>query len=120
MGKGSVTLPAVVDERSAPEKKIRGHQIGYRNLANSYDGWSPAQYDQYIREQIIFGANSIEAIPFMPASPHFTVSSREMTKKMSESCQRYDADYWVWTPATFDLKDTAKRNYFLRQFDTLP
>lgn len=117
--KGSVTWPLSVDESAAPDKALRGHQIGYRNLANSYDGWSPAQYDQYIREQVIFGANSIEAIPFMPASPHFTVSSREMTKKMSESCQRYDADFWVWTPATFDLKDDAKRKHFLLQFDTL-
>ncbi|WP_341840166.1 hypothetical protein [Chitinophaga caseinilytica] len=119
MRKGSVTMPVSVDVEAAPQKAIRGHQIGYRNLANSYDGWTPAQYDRYIREQIIFGANSIEAIPFMPASPHFTVSSREMTRRMSEICQRYDADYWVWTPATFDLNDTSKRNYFLRQFDTL-
>ncbi len=117
--KGSVAWPLSVDVSATPHKALRGHQIGYRNLANSYDGWSPAQYDQYIREQVIFGANSIEAIPFMPASPHFTVSSREMTKRMSESCERYGADFWVWTPATFDLKDDAKRKHFLLQFDTL-
>ncbi|WP_109700406.1 hypothetical protein [Chitinophaga deserti] len=117
--KGSVKLPDAIDERAVPEKAVRGHQIGYRNLANSYDGWTAAQYDQYIREQLLFGANSIEAIPFMPQSPHFTISSREMTRKMSESCQRYDADFWVWTPASFDLKDITKRNNFLLQFDTL-
>lgn len=117
--KGAVILPDAINERAVPEKAVRGHQIGYRNLANSYDGWTAAQYDQYIREQLIFGANSIEAIPFMPQSPHFTISSREMTRKMSESCQRYDADFWVWTPASFDLKDITKRNHFLLQFDTL-
>lgn len=117
--KGSVKLPDAIDERAVPEKAVRGHQIGYRNLANSYDGWTAAQYDQYIREQLLFGANSIEAIPFMPQSPHFTISSREMTRRMSESCLRYDADFWVWTPASFDLKDITKRNNFLLQFDTL-
>ncbi len=34
---------------SAPACSIRGHQLGYRNTANSYDGWNPAQYDRYIR-----------------------------------------------------------------------
>lgn len=116
---GKVTLPASLAMASAPEKAIRGHQIGYRNLANSYDGWSPAQYEQYIRELMIFGANSIEAIPFQPWAPHFRLSSMDMTLHISEICRQYDADFWVWTPATFDLKDTAKRAYFLTQFDTL-
>lgn len=102
-----------------PEKAVRGHQIGYRNLANSYDGWTPEQYEQYIRDLAIFGANSIEAIPFMPPSPHFHLSSTDMTTRISGFCKKYDLDFSVWTPATFDLKDTVKRNHYLLQFDTL-
>lgn len=112
-------LPEEIHADATPEKGIRGHQIGYRNLANSYDGWTPEQYEQYIRDLAIFGANSIEAIPFMPASPHFTVSSNEMTHRISGYCKKYDLDFSVWTPATFDLKDTIKRHHFLMQFDTL-
>lgn len=115
----AVVLPDDIKADAIPEKAIRGHQIGYRNLANSYDGWTPEQYEQYIRDLAIFGANSIEAIPFMPASPHFTVSSNEMTRRISGYCKKYDLDFSVWTPATFDLKDTMKRHYFLMQFDTL-
>ncbi|RFS21932.1 hypothetical protein DVR12_14880 [Chitinophaga silvatica] len=114
-----VGLPDNLDITSVPEKAVRGHQIGYRNLANSYDGWSAEQYEQYIRDLAVFGTNSIEAIPFMPASPHFKISSNEMTAKISSFCKKYDLDFSVWTPASFDLGDTAKRSYFLRQFDTL-
>lgn len=28
---------------------------------------------------------------------------------MGAICAKYDLDYWVWTPADFDLKDEAKR-----------
>lgn len=115
----SVTLPEGLALAEAPEKALRGHQIGYRNLANSYDGWSPEQYEQYIRELMIFGANSIEGIPFQPWGPHFTLPSMDMNLRISEICKRYDVNFWVWTPATFDLKDPVKKAYFLRQFDTL-
>jgi hypothetical protein len=116
---GRADLPDTIDVDTSPEKAIRGHQLGYRNLANSYDGWTPEQYEQYIRELAIFGTNSIEAIPFMPASPHFTLSSREMTRRISSYCKKYDLDFSVWTPATFDLNDQAKKQQFLLQFDTL-
>jgi hypothetical protein len=32
-----------------------------------------------------------------------------MNRKLSEICARYELDYWVWTPADFDLRDAAKR-----------
>ncbi|WP_349313635.1 glycoside hydrolase family 20 zincin-like fold domain-containing protein [Chitinophaga sp. MM2321] len=117
--KQGVVLPDIPDVEVVPEKAIRGHQIGYRNLANSYDGWTPEQYEQYIRDLAIFGANSIEAIPFMPPSPHFTIPSMDMNLRISGFCKKYDLDFSVWTPATFDLKDAVKRKNYLLQFDTL-
>ncbi|MFT3704441.1 MAG: hypothetical protein QM802_18880 [Agriterribacter sp.] len=112
MGKNMVQLDAPVDVASSPAYPIRGHQLGYRTTANSYDAWSVAQFEQYYRDLAIFGTNAIEGIPFQEGeapSPHFKISSAEMRIKMSELCQQYDMDYWVWTPATFDLKDTEKR-----------
>lgn len=120
-GQGRVGLRAALDVKTAPKSKIRGHQIGYRTTANSWDAWTVAQFEQYIREQAIFGANSIENIPFQDdrKNPLMKVPRREMNRAMSEICQRYGLDYWVWTPATVDLKDAAARGKLLAQFEEL-
>ena len=94
-----------LDIVSAPEYELRGHQFGYRNTANSWDAWTVEQFDQHFREQVLFGANSFENIPFQDpsSSPHFKVNPQEMEVRLSEICEKYDADYWVWTPAPHDL-----------------
>lgn len=104
-----------------PEYPIRGHQLGYRTTANSWDAWTPQQFDQYIRELALFGTNAIENIPFQDerVSPHFKMSRRDMNKTMSEICQKYDLAYWVWTPADFDLKDSARRAEELKAHEQL-
>ena len=104
---GLARIPDDVDITSSPEYAIRGHQFGYRNTANSWDSWSVEQFDQHFREQMLFGANSFENIPFQdPASSvHFKVNPAEMEIYLSEICDKYDADYWVWTPAPSDLTD---------------
>ena len=112
MEKNILQLDEKAEFATSPDYPIRGHQLGYRTTANTYDAWSVDQFDQYIRELAIFGTNSIEGIPFQEGeapSPHFKIPSAEMRIKMSEICQTYDMDYWLWTPATFDLKDQAKR-----------
>lgn len=107
MQKNSVLIEDDLDVASAPVYSLRGHQLGYRNTANSYDAWSVDQYDQYIRELALFGTNAIENIPPLKkdTSPHFKISREEMNVKMSEICDSYDLEYWVWTPAVVDLKD---------------
>jgi hypothetical protein len=105
---------------SAPAYPIRGHQLGYRTTANSYDAWTVAQFDQYYRDLAIFGTNAIEGIPFHEeekASPHFKIPAAEMQVRMSELCQKYDMDYWVWTPAEFELTDEAKRKAEIEKHD---
>ncbi|NQU52104.1 MAG: hypothetical protein HQ522_06150 [Bacteroidetes bacterium] len=100
-----------IDFATSPMQSIRGHQIGYRNTANSWDAWTLEQYDQYIRELVIFGTNAIENIPFVAKdeSPHFKIDPQEMEVNMSNICASYGIDYWVWTPASFDLTDQEKR-----------
>ena len=92
---------------TAPAYPIRGHQVGYRNTANSWDSWTPAQFEKYFRELAIFGTNAIENIPFQdgPLGPHMKFTREEMNLKLSEICNRYDLDYWVWTPADGDLSN---------------
>src|SRR5207249_6878415 len=95
--------------------------LGYRNTANSYDGWDEKQFEQYIRELALFGANSIEGIPFQGGrrSPHMPVPRDVMNRKLSEICARYELDYWIWTPADFDLKDVTRRAQFLEEHEAL-
>ncbi len=119
--KGRLSLPSPLDESSAPVSPIRGHQLGYRSTANSWDAWTIQQYDQYIRELALFGVNSIENIPFQDArnNPLMKVPRREMNRAISEICRKYSLDYWVWTPADVDLKDAAKRTALLARFDEM-
>lgn len=117
--KGTASVSAGLDIATAPAQPIRGHQLGYRHTANSYDGWDDKQYEQYIRELALFGANSIENIPFQDdrQSPLMPLPRDVMNRKLSEICARYELDYWVWTPADFDLKDAAKRAVALEKHE---
>lgn len=110
-GRGVARVSASLDTAAAPVYSIRGHQLGYRARANSYDGWDARQYEQYIRELVIFGGNSIENIPFedVQKSPHWPVPRSVMNRQLGEICDRYDVDYWVWTPVTFDLTNQTLR-----------
>jgi hypothetical protein len=110
-GTDHAVIQADVDITSAPVQRIRGHQLGYRATANSWDAWTPEQFDQYIRELVIFGANAIENIPFQDnaPSPLMKLPREEMNIRLSEICARYDIDHWIWTPATFPLEDQKER-----------
>ena len=109
--RGKLTLPRSLDLATAPAYAIRGHQLGYRATANSYDAWDVAQFDQYIRELTFFGVNSIEGIPFHDSkpSPVMKLPRRQMNKAISEICDRYGLDYWAWVPADFKLTNATQR-----------
>jgi hypothetical protein len=102
MKTGSISAPADLDIITSPRYPIRGHQLGYRPKTNAYDAWSPAQFDQYIRELALFGANSIEIIPPRtddePTSPHMKLAPIEMLIKQSEIIDSYGMDVWIWYP----------------------
>ena len=108
---GQVSMKAAINTTQAPDYAIRGHQLGYRAQANSYDAWDAKTYDQHIRELTFFGTNSIENIPFQDerTTPIMPISRAEMNRVMSSICDKYDVDYWAWTPADFELTDLAKR-----------
>ena len=120
-GRGSATLDAAVDVETAPRYAIRGHQLGYRHHSNTYDGWTEAQFDQYIREIVLLGGNAVENIPFQDTrvSPLMPMSREAMNRRLSAICKKYDVEYWLWTPADFDLKDSARRSEALQSLDAL-
>lgn len=96
---------------TAPMQIIRGHQLGYRATNNSTDAWSVAQYEQYIRDLIIFGTNAVEMIPAEKEKRNslMQLAPDEMNIEVSKICQKYGIDYWVWTPTGCDMKDQAAR-----------
>ena len=79
---------------SAPLYAIRGHQLGYRNTANSWDAWNEKQFEQYIRDLALFGSNAIENIPFQdgPPGPLMKIPREEMNLKLSQICLNYGLD----------------------------
>jgi hypothetical protein len=98
----SIVAPESENIVTAPKYPIRGHQLGYRPKTNAYDAWDADQFDQYIRELAIFGANSIEIMPPHtdddPASVHMQIPPMEMMIRQAEICDDYDLDVWIWYP----------------------
>jgi hypothetical protein len=101
----------------SPAYPLRGHQLGYRAAANSYDAWDPQQYQRYIRELALFGANAIEMIPFQDdrPAPLMPVDRRTMDVSVSRICAEHDLEYWIWAPASEDLGDPQVRAELLAQ-----
>ena len=109
-----------------PHYSLRGHQLGYRDKANSWDAWTVEQFDNYIRDLALLGSNAIEDIPFQSEEkstlmilPHW-----RMHQEISKICAKYDIAYWVWTPAVGDLSDrqVVERGLsgFRQLFNTIP
>ena len=110
LAKNKIIFNKTNEIATSPAYPVRGHQLGYRNTANSWDAWTPVQFEKYIRELALFGTNCIENIPFQdgPLGPNMKIPRDVMNTKMSEICNNYGLDYWVWTPADVDLADEAK------------
>src|SRR4029077_15633723 len=100
MTAGHVAIDGDFHVATAPAYPLRGHQLGYRPKTNSYDAWDLAQWEQYYRDLIVFGANSIELIPPRSDddadSPHFPLPQMEMMIGMSQLCADYGLDVWIW------------------------
>ena len=129
MNPGSVLLPADLNVTTAPRYRLRGHQLGYRDKTNSYCGWDLPQWEQYIRDLAVFGANAIELIPPRsddnPDSVHFPLPPMEMMAGMSRIADDYGLDVWIWFPAMDeDYADPATVRFALEEwgqvFEQLP
>ena len=106
---------------TAPRYPLRGHQLGYRPKVNAYDGWTPAQFEQYIRDLAVFGTNAIELIPPRSDddddSPHFLLPKIEMMVEVSRICNEYGIDVWIWYPAMDkDYSDPATVEFALKEW----
>jgi len=102
LSQGQILLPSDLNIASSPAYPIRGHQLGYRPKTNSYDAFSVEQFDDYIRDLAIFGANSIEIMPPRTdddfTSIHMKLPAIEMIVEQSKICDKYGMDVWMWYP----------------------
>ena len=76
---GKIILTKDISGTYTPEKKIRGHQIGYRTTPNTYDAWDYEQYFQYYFDMMAFTTNTCEHIPYEKG-----VSNRNCLMKYDE------------------------------------
>ncbi|HZK39254.1 MAG TPA: hypothetical protein VFD23_03770 [Clostridia bacterium] len=89
----------------SPKFPIRGHQLAYRPKTNAYDAWTPAIFDQYIRELALFGANTIDILP--PDTDDQTTNdlmqydALDMMVMLSEIIHSYGLETGVWYPNMF-------------------
>lgn len=117
LDKGRFLVPNSISTYSAPEVAIRGHQLGYRPKVNSYDGFTVAMWEQYIRDLTIFGTNAVELlVPFTDDdghSPMFPIPQKEMLVEMSGLLKKYGLDVWMWYPlmhGDYNKKEVAQRS----------
>jgi hypothetical protein len=98
-----IELPLPYATTTSPRWPLRGHQLGYRPLANSYPGWDVPMWERYIRELALWGANAIELLPPKTGGnddcPHLPRPRMEMMVEMSRIVAGYGLDVWVWWPA---------------------
>jgi hypothetical protein len=121
---GHVRLPADFEINTAPTYPLRGHQFGYRPKVNSYDGWTPPMWEQYIRDLAVFGTNAYEMMPprtdDAADSPHFPLPQIEMMAIISEILDKYDLDVWIWYPALDeDYSDPATVEFALAEWEAV-
>ena len=121
---GHAYLPTDFQTSTAPKTHLRGHQLGYRAKTNSYDAWDKSQWTRYIRELALFGTNAIELVPPRTDddldSPHFSSPPLRMMADMSEICDNYDMDVWIWFPVMEAIDtDPSKIEPLLQEWDEI-
>jgi len=103
-GECLLEAPAELSVLTSPRYPLRGHQLGYRPRSNTYDQWDLRQFEQYIRDLVVWGLNAVELIP--PQSSYDNISDKtdfqarawEMNARLSELIGEYGLEVHAWVP----------------------
>ena len=98
---GSIQLVCTIGGDYTPDKRIRGHQLGFRAISNTYDAWTIAQYRQYYLDMMAFGSNTVEHIPALASADRSAVMRYEPDDVMAQGAavaDTFDLDVSLWTP----------------------
>ncbi len=129
IGPNEISIDSRLNMSTSPRYPVRGHQLGYRPKTNAYDAFSVAQFDQYIRELALFGANHIEIVPPRTdddfSSPHMKLPAIKMIVEQSRICKEYGLDVSMWYPnmgKDYTHPDSIRRELQEREqvFSVLP
>ena len=101
--KDSIEIPDELDSLSmTPQYPLRGHQLGYRDKNNTYGAWSKKEFEAYIEDLALFGANAIELLPPKTDdrlySALFPEDPMELMCEVSKIIHSYGMDVWLWYP----------------------
>lgn len=109
-----ITLIQDIGGRYEPDKRIRGHQLGYRTTPNSYDAWDIEDYRRYYLDLMFFGCNTVEHIPSngLDAKKNrlMKYDPQDFLVEASRIADEYDLDVSLWYPNDREsLEDAEKR-----------
>ncbi len=100
LGQGRAGLVQALDVTAEPRHPIRGIQLGYRAMSNSYSGWGVVQFEQQIRDLAVFGCNIIELVAGSEteSAPEFSLPVPQMRIAQSRLADKYGLDVWIVAP----------------------
>lgn len=111
---GGVRLLYDISGLYSPDKKIRGHQVGYRQTSNTYDAWDIEEYKRCYLDMMFFGTNTCEHIPYENGSSNKNAIMRrdeqELLCEASKEAANLGLDVSVWYPNSEKDIETANKN----------
>lgn len=98
----------------SPNKKIRGHQLGYRQKSNTYDAWGIEEYKRYYLDIMYFGANTCEHIPYengySDKNALMKCDEQDILCEAAKEAAKLGLDVSLWYPNCEDTVEKAAEN----------
>ncbi len=98
----------------SPEKKIRGHQVGYRQTSNTYEAWDLEEYRRCYLDMMYFGTNTCEHIPYenghSDRSPIMRRDEQELLCLSAKQAKAYGMAVSVWYPNCEATLEEGEKN----------
>lgn len=102
VSKDRITLIEDIGGEYIPDKRIRGHQLGYRPKPNSYDAWTLEDYRRYYLDLMFFGCNTVEHIPYdglnAKRNSLMKYDTQDFLVEAAKIADEYDLDVSLWYP----------------------
>ena len=119
---GELVLTKDISGDYSPYMPVRGHQLSYTDMNNTYEAWDEKQYERYIRDLMMFGLNTVEGCLGKDEKPTklMKYSFEEITKLKSAICQRLDIDFSMWSPFTSKRSDDDSAEYLIETCKDIP
>ena len=99
---GVPSLAEDITGKYRADKRIRGHQVGYRTTPNTYDAWTYDDYRRYYLDMMFFGTNTVEHIPYEKGVSRrnrlMKYDEEEFLVKATEMADEFDLDVSLWHP----------------------